>query len=358
MKPNNTNPNKKNALVLEDVMNGLKEEYEKNTEAGKTEPVQYPGLTVEQNGDSITVSIPEMTFTQRIAAMNDIDKDIASIRQERECLFPNAFPRFPTYQRRKVIVGKGHFAHPQEAIAITKDIAPAEELEATARRIEENICYYEDALQGEDDGILSLPYTNHILSDEWKTFEDFRAMSENDDYARSKDKFHKCLENIDMLLDNDLGICALEIYAVMRRVHMDPEASKYLKRGFGLHLYHAGERIYKDFLKNTQDYQELTAWQYEALLDAATQHLYDKAEDAFNSRTKATGDIQEIHRKMKELEDSSERAEKARKEEEKRKLQLAHQDVFNCISNHYSAKLQEEIAESDREEVMESVSNA
>ncbi|MBW3013172.1 hypothetical protein KY340_03105 [Candidatus Woesearchaeota archaeon] len=313
---------------------------------------------VKKNLQEDCAAAKQIEQEAKIAA---IDARLADIKREQEELFPNHCTTDIGLKREYMFAGRGNGM--DYVLHAQLRIAPKKELDNTLIRIEQNACYYTDAcenLEIDTNGILALEYVKEISSDEWRLLLDFAALAKKDDFAGSTGRFHSALETIDGLLDNGLGVCALEMLAILRRVNRDFVANKFIEGRFDQHLYYAGQRIYQDFKKNPKDYQNLTAWQYETLLDSAAQYAMDLSEEIQKKRTGSDGD--EIYQRRaaenKAFEESAKKAETIRKENERKQLKAAHQGIINCIANHYIAKAREEAGAPKKEALMESFSNA
>jgi hypothetical protein len=342
--------NETRGLVLEEVRADLKADYKEAVKAGKSNLVEVkpPALIVEENGKSLTVKTQEMTPAQENVALENIDADLAQIRKERNTLFPGELP----YQLKKgrIRVGKGYFAEFKDCLRIRKFIVPQEEQEASIERLTCTLGNYASACHDVDvpyGVIFLLPYQKGVLSEEWETLQDFRELGrDSDKYVQANKKFHNFLEYVDQLIDIKYARSALEILAVMRRINNDrgevdekgkPVASVHFEGKYDMHMYYAARKIYKAFLENPEDFHRLTPWQYEALVDAATQYEWDKAEDA-EAQKHQRKDIAALAKSNEILEETSKRAE------EKRKTREAHQAIFNCITAHYLKKAKESVS--------------
>ncbi|MBW2987319.1 hypothetical protein KY336_02100 [Candidatus Woesearchaeota archaeon] len=333
------NSNETRSMVLDDIRTDLRAEYQEAVEEGRLKEVKPPALEVKVDGNQLTIGIPKMTPAERHVALQNIDEDSSRIKQEHERFFPNELPLY--FSEGKVKIGKGHFTEIHKALVLKKTYVPEEEQEATMHRLAKTITYHIDTcseLGSDYSGLYIMNVNPHILSEEWDTLQDFRAFGRNDHmYVQAEKKFHSLLKIVDQLIEADCAKSGLEILAVLRRINNDideegqPLAGRHFNGKFDYHLYHAGKRIYSAFVKNPGDFKNLTPWQYEVLVDAATQYEFDRAEDA--NRAKDSEHIQELADKGRELDILAEKAEETRIHAVKEKE--ARQAIANCIANHY-----------------------
>ncbi|MCK4670621.1 MAG: hypothetical protein KAT43_05455 [Nanoarchaeota archaeon] len=179
------------------------------------------------------------------------------------------------------------------------DIAPEEEIAAIKARIESNTNLYDDfsGLVSKRGIEFSLYNANlvaqsakerAISSDEWQALLQFRQWPDFDTDGSTKriDYFRKCLELADKFIDGSpdfgneiLAKPALEVYATLGRMRLEEANDSELNTVFTYRMFNLGLQIYHTLVRHKEECQDLTLWQYDALIDSALQYAMDIAEE-------------------------------------------------------------------------------